>query len=87
MPAGVACHGRLVAAPSALTARGGGGGGSRWWACAWQVVNLNNTALLSESAVDEHGEPKALGNENEARRSMERAQAEDAAMTSKQHYI
>ena len=83
----MACHGRLVAAPSALTARGGGGGGSRWWACAWQGVNLNNTALLSESAVDEHGEPKALGNENEARRSMERAQAEDAAMTSKQHYI
>ena len=51
------------------------------------MVNLNNTALLSESAVDEHGEPKALGNENEARRSMECAQAEDAAMTSKQHYI
>jgi hypothetical protein len=53
----------------------------------YSVVNLNSATLLSESAMDANGEPKALGNENQAQRDMARAKAEDAAITSKQHYI
>jgi len=37
--------------------------------------------------MDANGEPKALGNESQAQRDVARAKAEDAAMTSNQHYI
>jgi len=55
-----------------------------------QVVNLNNTTLLGDAAMDQNAEPKALGNDRaqaRANQEIETAAAQDAAFTAKQHYI
>ena len=51
-----------------------------------QVVHLNNTALLGDTAMDENGEPKAFGNEKAAERA-KAAKAEEPAFPAQQHYI
>mmetsp|Transcript_7801 Transcript_7801/g.12396 ORF Transcript_7801/g.12396 Transcript_7801/m.12396 type:complete len:85 (-) Transcript_7801:230-484(-) len=56
----------------------------------YSVVNLNNTTLLGDAAMDQNAEPKALGNDRaqaRANQEIETAAAQDAAFTAKQHYI
>jgi len=55
-----------------------------------QVVNLNNTTLLGDAAMDQHAEPKALGNDRaqaRANQEIESAAAQDAVFTAKQRSI